>query len=182
MSYNTGSIVANYGDPNQPLEWTESSFSSLTRPGSVSTNPNAHTDFDMMFVRPSPSPIEMTNNFIPLGLPRDPEQQSLSFFLTKFALSAERTEEIWGGFLEALPSLLEGASPKSPLAAAASTTAMASIAWTPGCADYRQQALSKYVTSLKRINQALRDPMQAESDNLLMAVLMLGFYEVSRSR
>ena len=151
--------------------------------GSVTTSPNAHTDFDMMFIRPDTPAILKLNDFIPLGVPTDPEEQSLSFFLRRFALVADRTEEIWGGFLEVLPALLENAPSKSPLAAATSTTALASIAWTTdraGQEEFRQHALSKYVTSLKRISEALKDPKQAKSDNLLMAVLMLGFYEVSR--
>ena len=147
--------------------------------GSVVISAAPYTDFDMMYVRPDTAPIVVTNDFIPLGLPRDPEQQSLSFFLTKFAQVAERTEEIWGGFLEVLPSLLEKAPSTSPLAAAARTTALASIAWTPGHAHYRKEALDKYGTSLRLISQALKDPQQAEGDNVLMAVLMLGFYEVS---
>ena len=131
-------------------------------------------------MRQSTSPIILVNEFVPLGLPQDPEQQSLAFFMTHFA-QGPRSEEIWGGFLEALQPLLEKADPKSPLMAAATTTAMGSIAWSPGCADFKPRSIQKYVTSLKRINDALKDPKQAKSDNVLMAVLMLGFYEVRLS-
>ena len=134
-------------------------------------------DFSSTYVRESTLPIVLANEFIPLGLPQDPEQQSLAFFMTKFAHD-KRSEEIWGGCLEALPSLFENAGKESPLAAAATTTAMGSIAWSPGCSGFKTQSIQKYVTSLNRINEALKDPKQSKSDNVLMAVLMLGFYEV----
>ncbi|KAG8531775.1 uncharacterized protein KY384_003411 [Bacidia gigantensis] len=133
--------------------------------------------FDMMLVKPDANEVIVANDFIQFGLPQDPEQQSVAFFMSNFAFRAEQSEEIWGGCLSALPTFLEQASPKSPLAAAAATTSMAAIAWSPGGEEFRKQSLSRYVTSLKRINDALKDPKQAKSDNLLMAVLILGFYE-----
>lgn len=146
---------------------------------SQSIVPFSKDDFGTMAVKPNTSDIILANEFIPLGLPQDPEQQALAFFMTKFAnTSTAVSGEIWGGCLEALPSLLEQASIDSPLTAAATTTAMGSIAWSPGCAEFKPQSLSRYVTALNRINDAIKDPVESQSDNVLMAVLMLGFYEV----
>ena len=144
---------------------------------SLSPDVFSNVDFNTNFMPKTTSPIVVANEFVPLGLPQDPEQQSLAFFMTKFAHD-RRSEEIWGGCLEALPTLLEKATAESPLRAAATTTAMGSMAWSPGYSRFKTQSVQKYVTSLQRIKEALKDPEQATSDNVLMAVLMLGFYEV----
>lgn len=111
------------------------------------------------------------------GLGQDAEQQSTCFFMTKFA-GENRQEEIWGGCLEALHSLYNRTGSSSALSNATTATAMGSIAWLPGCAHFREGALSKYIKSLKNINSAVQDPKASKSDDVLMAVLMLGFYEV----
>lgn len=115
---------------------------------------------------------------IPIGIPQDPEQQALCFFMTKFALS-DRKEEIWGGSLEALPAIYQEAGAQSALSLAAAATSMSSIAWNPEWAHFKPISLQKYVQSLKLINDAVQDPVQSKSDGTLMAVLMLGFYEVN---
>ncbi|KAL9103889.1 MAG: hypothetical protein Q9163_001126 [Psora crenata] len=131
-------------------------------------------------VRHGTPPVAIAHRFVPLGLPQDPEQQSLAFFMSKFAHD-RRSEEIWGGSLEALPSLLNRAGAVSPLAAAAKTTAMGSIAWIPTCSHFKSKSVQRYVTSVKSINGALQDSKLSRSDNLLMAVLMLSFYENIKS-
>ena len=112
-----------------------------------------------------------------MGLPQDPEQQSLCFFMSKFVLS-DRKEEIWGGSLEALPTLYQDAGSNSALSLATAATSMGSIAWNPECAEFRSVALTKYVKSLELIKAAVQDPEESQFDSTLMAVLMLGFYEV----
>lgn len=165
----------------KPTSSSSSSKKSTPVPKSrpQSTVSSSKDDFGTMAVKPNTSDIILADEFIPLGLPQDPEQQALAFFMTKFAhTDSAVSEEIWGGCLEALPSLLEKASIDSPLTAATATTAMGSIAWTPGCAEFKPQSLSRYVAALNRINDAIKDPVESQSDNVLMAVLMLGFYEV----
>ena len=134
-----------------------------------------------MIIQPKAFQTILASELVPLGLPQDPEQQSLAFFITKFAAETIRAEDIVGGYMDPLSSMLEQSSLRSPLYSAATTTSMGAIAWTPGNADFRPQSLSRYVTSLKRINDALIDPEQSKSDNVLMAVLLLGFYEVCQS-
>ena len=116
-------------------------------------------------------------NIVSYGLPQDPEQQSICFFMSKFVMD-DRKEEIWGGSLEALPATYHQASPDSALSLATAATSMSSIAWNPECAHFKPGSLQKYVQSLRLINEAVQDPIESKSDNLLMAVLMLGFYEV----
>lgn len=124
-----------------------------------------------------PALTESKPQFVPQGLPQDPEHQSVCFFMTKF-VQTSRQEEIWGGCLEVLPALYNDVNSQSALSSATTATAMGSIAWNPGYAQYKQVSLSKYVASLKMINDAVQDPKKSKSDNVLMAVLMLGFYEV----
>ena len=118
------------------------------------------------------------DNYVPAGLPQDPELQAICFFMTKFVQDS-RQEEIWGGCLEALAPLYNETGPDSALAMATTATSMGSIAWNPACADFKPVSISKYVASLKQINAAVKDPRESKSDQVLMAVLMLGFYEVS---
>ncbi|KAL9123729.1 MAG: hypothetical protein Q9217_006871 [Psora testacea] len=141
------------------------------------TQLDCNVNLGKSLVRQRTSPIIRGNKFVPRGLPQDPEQQSLAFFMTNFTHDRRR-EEIWGGSLEALPTLFKKAEAKSPLTAAVTTTAMGSIAWSPGHSGFRTQSIQIYGTSLKRISESLTDPEQSQSDNVLMAVLMLGFYEV----
>ena len=131
-----------------------------------------------MTIQPSTFQTVMASELFPLGLPQDPEQQALSFFMTKFAADTNRAEDIVGGYFDPLPAMFEQASLQSPLEAAATATSMGAIAFTPGNANFKPQFLSRYVMSLERINDALKDHRQSKSDNVLMAVLLLGFYEV----
>lgn len=128
-----------------------------------------------------PALTECKTQCVPQGLSQDPEQQSLCFFMTKF-VQTSRQEEIWGGCLEVLPTLYNGVNSQSALCLATTATAMGSIAWNPGYAQYKPVSLSKYVSSLKLINDAVQDPKESKSDSVLMAVLMLGFYEVLSRR
>ena len=117
---------------------------------------------------------------VPLGLPQNPEEQSLCFFMSNF-VNSDRKEEIWGGSLEALPSIYRETGPGSALSMATVATSMGSIAWSPETAHMRPMALTKYVTSLELIKEAIRSPTESQLDSTLMAVLMLGFYEVRQS-
>ena len=117
-------------------------------------------------------------DMVPFGLPQDPEQQSICFFMSKFVQDS-RAEEIWGGSLEALPTIYNDVSANSALSLATAATSMSSVAWNPECAHFKPVSLQKYVKSLKLLNDAVQDPKQSKSDSVLMAVLMLGFYEVS---
>lgn len=116
-------------------------------------------------------------DFVPPGLSQDPEQQSVCFFMTKF-VQEDRQEEIWGGSLEVLPSIYNKSDANSALSLATTATAMSSVSWNPECAHFKSVSLSKYVKSLKALNDIIQDPEESKTDNVLMAVLMLGFYEV----
>ena len=137
-------------------------------------------DFDPFYPESSSLAPLPELDFVSYGLPQDPEQQSLCFFMNRFVMH-DRKEEIWGGSLEALPITYRDAAPNSALSLAAAATAMSSIAWNPETAHFRSGSLQKYVRSLKLINDAVQDPIESKSDGVLMAVLMLGFYEVGPS-
>ena len=160
--------------PDQPQRKPASS----SRTGSISVTASSDSEFGKIIVQPNAFQIIIANELVPLGLPRDAEQQALVFFMTEFAASTNRVEDVVGGYLDPLPSLFEQASLESPLKVAMTTTAMATIAWTRGNEEFKPQSLSRYVTALQRINDALKDPQQSKSDDVLLAVLLLGFYEV----
>ena len=83
------------------------------------------------------------------------------------------------GLNETLVTLLKRSPPHSPLLAVARMIALSNVARTAGNKQCRREALTEYVTALRRIHRALADPVEAHGDDVLMAVLMLGFYEVS---
>ena len=100
--------------------------------------------------------------------------------MSKFVQDS-RTEEIWGGSLEALPAVYNNVKANSALSLATAATSMGSVAWNPECAHFKPVSLQKYVKSLKLLNDAVQDPKESKSDGVLMAVLMLGFYEASNT-
>ena len=155
---------------------------SISKAGPISAPSSGDSEFGKIIVQPNAFQIIIANELVPLGLSQDPEQQAIVFFMTEFAANTNRVEDVVGGYLDPLPSLFERASLESPLNAAMTTTAMGTIAWTRGNEEFKPQSLSRYVTALQRINDALKDPQQSKSDDVLLAVLLLGFYEVCPTR
>ena len=95
---------------------------------------------------------------------------------------ARRHPEASKGFMEHLIPFYSKTSSKSPLAFATTATALFSTrdpCICPPTAFIEAKALANYVESLRLIKVAIQDPLEAKSDSLLVAVLLLGLYEVS---
>lgn len=151
------------------------------RASTVSSNFLGYDQIDLIPSIEVGAAVIPPRDIVPLNLPQDPVQQSICFFMSKFVQDS-RSEEIWGGSLEALPSIYNEVGAFSALSLATAATSMSSVAWTPECAHFRSMSLQKYVKSLKLLNDAVQDPRESKSDGVLMAVLMLRFYEVRYDR
>ncbi len=84
--------------------------------------------------------------------------------------------------MEHLLPFYTSTSSNSALSFATTTTALISKRGIAGCAARnatKARAIANYVETLRLINVAIQDPQEAKSDSLLMAVLLLGLYEVS---
>ena len=120
-------------------------------------------------------------NFISPSLMECPEDNSLCYFMTNYVM-VRRHPETSKGFVEHLVPFYSKAASRSPLAFAITATALFSTRYPysdPLRVTIKAKALASYVEALRLIKVAIQDPQEAKSDSLLMAVLLLGLYEVS---
>lgn len=93
-----------------------------------------------------------------------------------------RHPETSRGFMEHLLPFYLSSSSRSPLSLATTATALYAnrdvFPDTVAITAARKRATTNYVEALRLINLAIQDPKEAKSDSLLMAVLLLGLYEV----
>lgn len=116
---------------------------------------------------------------IPACLPESEAPYSLGFFLSTWCLYPHdpRSER---GFAEYLPLVLAESNPNSPLSLC--VAAISSFLFNKF--EYRMhdgenyQVKSAYGQALSTTARALQDPIGSLSDETLMAVCLLGFYQV----
>ena len=119
-----------------------------------------------------------TDLVMPYPLYEPEETNALCFFVSTFVLYG-RDAQADRGFVELLPFLFNSLRPESPLSLC--LTAASNILFgkwerkTPGAEGY---AFSSYAKALKATRAALQDPVERMADETLMAVCLLGFYEV----
>ncbi len=124
---------------------------------------------------------ESNGDWISSPLPQDLEENSLCYFMTNYVMR-RRHPEACKGFMELLIPIYTTASSRSALSLATTATALYSTRYpyrTPSANAVQARAIANYVDALRLINVAIQDPEEAKSDSLLMAVLLLGLYEVS---
>ena len=121
-------------------------------------------------------------DFISSSLPQCPEDSAVCYFMTNYVMRS-RHPETSRGFMEHLLPFYVSSSSNSPLSFATTATALYAhrelIPGTAARSAARARAVANYVEALRLINLAIQDPKEAKSDSLLMAVLLLGLYEVS---
>ena len=133
----------------------------------------------------SQTPVDLVNPpqstdliTVPHPLYEPEETNALYFFVSTFVLFGRDTQSD-RGFIELLPFLFNSLRPESPLSL--SLTAASNILFSkwerknPGAECY---AFPSYAKALKVTRRALQDPVESMSDETLMAVCLLGFYEV----
>ena len=123
-------------------------------------------------------PRSSTALVVPHTLYEPEETNALCFFVSTYVLY-QRDTQADRGFLELLPFLFNNLRPESPLslclAAASSLLFGIRNRRNPGAERY---AFSSYTKAVKATGAALQDPVESVADETLMAVCLLGFYEV----
>ena len=115
---------------------------------------------------------------VPYPLHEPEETNAQCFFVSTFVLY-QRDTHVDRGFLEHLPSLFNRLRANSPLSlclVAASNVIFG--LWERKGFGAENFAFSSYVKALKATRVALQDPVESGTDETLMAVCLLGFYEV----
>ena len=108
-------------------------------------------------------------------IPQCPEQASIGFYLSHLI------PHLPGYFTDELPELFANARSSSILSIVTIATSLSFTALHPQCAHYRTLAISKYAEALRSVREGSLDPVVARSDEFLVATLLLGVWEHSRS-
>lgn len=124
-------------------------------------------------------PHSSTTVVVPHPLYEPEETNALCFFVSTFVLYT-RDAQADRGFVELLPFLFNSLRVESPLSlclAAASNVLFGK--WERKSPGAERHAFSSYAKAVKVTRAALQDPIESMTDETLMAVCLLGFYEVS---
>lgn len=108
-----------------------------------------------------------------------PEQEAICAFFLDFVLLPRHPDSVQG-HLEHLMPLYKNTAPESPLSLATSSVALVMSGSSSVKQNDRQLGRSIFGRALRKTGAAIRDPVESKKDETLMAVLLLGLYEVSR--
>lgn len=106
-----------------------------------------------------------------------PEQQAICAFFLDFVLLPHHPESI-EGHLEHLLPLYANTSAESPLSLATSSVALAISGNSPNRRNDQQLGRTIFGKALRKTSAAIRNPTESKKDETLMAVLLLGLFEV----
>ena len=147
------------GSPNSDTPSNSVSAGRSELPGVVKKNRTSDDDVPRMF-----------NDF--------PEQQAICAFFLDFVLLPRNPDSV-RGHLEHLQPLYQKAAPESPLALATSSVALIMSGGSAvRTADQQQMGRATFGRALQKTSTAIRDPVESLKDETLMAVLLLGLFEV----
>lgn len=125
-------------------------------------------------LEPQPS----TALVVPHPLYESEETNALCFFVSTFVLYGRDTQAD-RGFIELLPLLFNRLRVGSPLSLClAAVSNILFGMWERKRHGAERYALPSYAKALETTRVALQDPVESVSDETLMAVCLLGFYEV----
>ena len=119
-------------------------------------------------------------NAVPPTISLAPEAEAVPFFFKNFITLPQQAEST-RGYLEYLVPLYNRARPSSVLHLATTAVAMATCGQYPGRQELLREAVSTYGKAIKKLNDDLKDPVMAKSDESVLAILMFSLYEVSKS-
>ena len=115
---------------------------------------------------------------IPTPLIESETSHALTFFVHTFALYP-RDPMLDHGVIELLPEISSNLHVVSPLSLALTAVSYLLFGkWERRLRDIETLALPYHGKALEATRMALQDPIQSMSDETLMAVCLLGFYEV----
>ena len=109
-----------------------------------------------------------------------PEQQAICAFFLDFVLLPRHPDSVQG-HLEHLLPLYANTNADSPLSLATSSVALMISGGSPTRRNDQQLGRTIFGKALRKTSAAIRNPAESRKDETLMAVLLLGLFEV-RSR
>jgi len=115
---------------------------------------------------------------IPPTISLAPECEAVPFFFKNFTALPQQAEST-RGFLEYLVPLYNRARPNSVLHLATTAVALAACGQYPGRHELLREAVSTYGKAIKKLNEDLKHPAKAKSNETVLAILMFSLYEVS---
>ena len=121
-----------------------------------------------------------TKDTIPQALVESPEQDAIYSFFTEFILHTNHPDTQCEFFDHLLP-LYTSAPHDSVLSLAASAVALVISGGAPQRRPRFDMGRTINGLALKKVAFAIQDPVQSVQDQTLMAVLLLGFFDVSLS-
>lgn len=116
---------------------------------------------------------------VPSTITLAPEFEAVPFFFRNFVSLPQQAESM-RGYLELLVPLYNRARPSSALHLATNAVALAACGNYPGRQDLLRDAAATYGKALRQLNDDLKDPIKAKSDESVLAILLFSLYEVSR--
>ena len=106
-----------------------------------------------------------------------PEQQAICAFFLDFVLLPRHPDSVQG-HLEHLLPLYANTSADSPLSLATSSVALMISGGSPTRRSDQQLGRTIFGKALQKTSAAIRNPAESRKDETLMAVLLLGLFEV----
>ena len=106
-----------------------------------------------------------------------PEQQAICAFFLDFVL-IPRHPDTMQGHLEHLLPLYANTAAESPLSLATSAVALMISGGLPTRKNDQQLGRTHFGRALRKTSAAIRNPVESRKDETLMAVLLLGLFEV----
>lgn len=116
---------------------------------------------------------------IPGTIVMAPEFEAIPFFFRNFITLPQQAESM-RGYLELLVPLYNRAQPSSALHLATSAVALATCGNYPGRQHLLRDAATTYGKAIRKLNEDLKHPHLARSDQSVLATLLFSLYEVSR--
>lgn len=104
------------------------------------------------------------------------EVASTAFFLKNFAIPPRQRDSI-RGYLEVLFPIYQSAAPESLVHQATHAVALASLSNGFKTRILRMEAQKLYGKALREVGEAIKDPVRARSDELLISILLFSLYE-----
>jgi hypothetical protein len=119
-----------------------------------------------------PRQMSLFSNLMYRELSTPVEEQAMFFFFQNYIL------DDFKGYYSYIPSVYSTVPEGSALGEAITSLGMAGIANSKKDTKLMINANFKYTSALHTINAALRDPHEAKTDQTLVAVMLLGLFEV----
>ena len=112
--------------------------------------------------------------------PNSPEDLAVCKFFSTYVFVPRHDESV-RGFVDCIPLLFSRAPSESLVSSATSAVALLVVGGDPSRQLERTLSRQMFGKALLMVHRAIEDPKESIKDDTLMAVLLLGLYEVSPS-